>query len=225
MLESCKWAQNNGKCHIPLVRICFPHTHFWPQHVIYHIFFHIPHPRRISHPHNIYHILVIVQHNHVLIISCFKPHTHRLAHIYQLQHRRGKKSSRWSKDHPHNPIERLLHPYVMAIDSTITRSNHMLNHNASYSMVLHDQKLGYIIYNSYTSIRWLSTLTWSVILNLHTIQAIHQSSMTVTYNNHQVGNIRIPSRILHEHTHAQFTHKHTHKHIIHKLQIPIDSPT
>ena len=39
-----------------------------------------------------------------------------------------------------------------------------------------------------------------------------EPSVTVTYNNHHVGNVRIPSKIPYQHTHAQFTHKHTNKH-------------
>ena len=77
-------------------------------------------------------------------------------------------SSRWSKDNPHNPIKRLLQSYVMAIDSTIAISIQVLKHNASCNMVLHAVHLVYITCIPYLGKRWLSTLTWSVILNPYT---------------------------------------------------------
>ena len=160
---------------------------------------------------------VISLHHHILVISSHNISTYssNCAHITIIKQTR-ECSSRWSKDNPHNPIERLLQSYVMAIDSTIAFSSSYAQSLCTYNMVLHALRLVYITYIPYLGKRWLSTLTWLVILNPHTqaTQSDHQAGRSPITSN-QEGNMSIPS-LTNSHqstpTRSLKTHKHTTSH-------------
>ena len=91
---------------------------------------------------------------YILVPNAHSPHSTHIVHISHFQHPNPTRVplSHGGQVYPTTrlrhetlkqqgmfpqPYRKTLITYVMAIDSTITRSNHMLNHNASDSMVLH----------------------------------------------------------------------------------------
>ena len=121
---------------------------------------------QVSYPTSVRLFLIIIMLNSisiVIIIIIHLAHTNKLGTLLVLD--RATLRLDWdtnpinSKDCSHDPIERQLNPYVMAIDSTVTFRIHMLSQKCTLHHGTTCSILEYIIYNSYTGIRWLSTLT------------------------------------------------------------------